>query len=52
MRVASFGAALCIYILLTNRLDFGESRPFQYVAAVVATIGLALFLRQTIQPQK
>jgi hypothetical protein len=52
MRVASFGAALCVYILLTNRLDFGESRPFQYVAAVVATIGLALFLRQTIQPQK
>jgi hypothetical protein len=52
MRVASFGAALCIYILLTNRLDFGESRPFQYVAATVATIGLVLFLRQTIQPQK
>jgi len=52
MRVASFGAALCIYILLTNRLDFGESRPFQYLAATVATIGLVLFLRQTVKPQK
>jgi membrane-associated phospholipid phosphatase len=52
MRVAGFGAALCIYILFTSRIDFNETRPFQYLAATVAAIGLVLFLRQTIQPQK
>jgi membrane-associated phospholipid phosphatase len=52
MRASSVGAALCIYILVADRLDFDQSRPFQYVAATVATIGLILFLRQTVKPQK
>ena len=52
LRVASVGAALCIYILLMDRLDFDETRPFQYLAAAVASIGLAWFLKQTVQPQK
>jgi membrane-associated phospholipid phosphatase len=52
LRVASVGAALCIYILLADRIDFDETRPLQYVAATVAAIGLVSFLRQTIQPQK
>ena len=51
LRAASVGAALCIYVLLADRLDFDESRPFQYLAAAVATIGLVLFLRQTIKAQ-
>lgn len=51
LRTASIGAALCIYMLLADRLDFDESRPFQYLAAAVATIGLVLFLRQTIKPR-
>lgn len=52
LRVASVGAALCIYILIADRLDFDQSRPFQYVAAAVATIGFVWFLTQTIKPQK
>lgn len=52
LRVASVGAALCIYILLMDRLDFDETRPFQYMAAAVATVGLFMFLRQTVQPRK
>ena len=52
LRLASVGAALCVYVLLTDRLDFDQSRPFQYVAATVAVIGLVLFLRQTAKPQK
>lgn len=52
LRVASAGAALCIYVLLADRLDFDETRPFQYLAAAVATIGLTWFLKQTLQPQK
>lgn len=52
LRVASVGGALCIYILLADRIDFDETRPFQYFAATVAAIGLILFLRQTIKPQK
>jgi membrane-associated phospholipid phosphatase len=52
LRVASFGAALCIYILLADRVDFDETRPFQHLAAAIATIGLVLFLRQTIKPQR
>ena len=51
LRVASVGAALCIYILVVDRIDFDETRPFQYLAAAIATIGLVLFLRQTIKPQ-
>lgn len=51
LRVASVGAALCIYILLADRIDFDETRPLQYVAATVAAIGLVSFLRQTIKPQ-
>ncbi len=51
LRTASVGAALCIYVLLADRLDFDESRPFQYLAAAIATIGLGIFLRQTIKPQ-
>jgi len=51
LRLASLGAALCIYILLADRIDFDESRPFQYFAATVAIIGLVLFLRQTVKPQ-
>jgi len=51
LRVASVGAALCIYVLLADRIDFDESRPFQYFAATVATVGLVLFLRQTIKPK-
>jgi hypothetical protein len=50
--VASVGAALCIYILLMDRIDFNETRPFQYMAAAVATVGLLGFLRQTVTPQK
>lgn len=52
LRVASVGAALCIYILLMDRIDFDETRPFQYMAAAVATVGLLGFLRQTVTPQK
>jgi len=52
LRAASMGAALCIYILLADRIDFDETRPFQYFAAAVATIGLVLFLRQTVKPLK
>jgi len=52
MRVASFGAALCVYILLADRIDFDETRPFQYFAAAVATIGFVWFLTQTVKPQK
>lgn len=52
LRLASVGAALCIYILLMDRLDFDETRPFQYLAAAVATVGFVWFLTQTIKPQK
>lgn len=52
LRLASVGAALCIYILLSDRIDFDETRPFQYMAAAVATIGLVLFLRQTVKPRQ
>ena len=52
LRAASVGAALCIYILLMDRLDFDETRPFQYLAAAVATVGLVWFLSQTVKPQK
>jgi len=52
LRVASVGAALCIYILLKERLDFDETRPFQYMAAAVATVGLLAFLRQTVKRQQ
>lgn len=52
LRVASVGAALCIYILLADRIDFNETRPFQYFAATVATIGFVWFLTQTIKPQR
>jgi membrane-associated phospholipid phosphatase len=52
LRLASVGAALCIYILLADRLDFDETRPFQYMAAAVATAGLAWFLRQTLKPRQ
>jgi membrane-associated phospholipid phosphatase len=51
-RVASVGAALCVYILFMDRLDFDETRPFQYFAALVAMVGLVWFLRQTVKPQK
>jgi membrane-associated phospholipid phosphatase len=50
-RLASAGAALCVYILLNERLDFDETRPFQYTAAAVATLGLGWFLTQTVKPQ-
>ena len=52
LRAASAGAALCIYILLTERLDFDETRPFQYLAAAVAALGLTWFVRQTLRPRK
>jgi membrane-associated phospholipid phosphatase len=52
LRVASVGAALCIYVLLADRLDFDETRPFQYLAAAVASVGLLWFLRQTVKRQK
>jgi membrane-associated phospholipid phosphatase len=52
MRLASVGAALCIYILLADRLDFDETRPFQYIAAAIAAAGLAWFLRQTLKPRQ
>ena len=52
LRLASAGAALCIYILLADRLDFDETRPFQYLAAAVATVGFVWFLTQTVKPQK
>lgn len=52
LRVASIGAALCIYVLLADRLDFDETRPFQYLAAAVASVGLLWFLRQTVKRQK
>jgi membrane-associated phospholipid phosphatase len=52
LRLASAGAALCIYILLADRLDFDETRPFQYMAAAVAAAGLAWFLRQTVKPRQ
>jgi hypothetical protein len=52
LRAASAGAALCIYILLNDRLDFDETRPFQYMAATVAAIGLLVFLRQTVKPRQ
>lgn len=52
LRLASVGAALCIYILLMDRLDFDETRPFQYLAAALATVGMLRFLRQTVKPQK
>ena len=52
LRLASVGAALCIYILLADRLDFDETRPFQYLAAAVAAAGLAWFLRQTVKPRQ
>ncbi len=52
LRAASAGATLCIYILLTERLDFDETRPFQYLAAAVAALGLTWFVRQTLRPRK
>jgi hypothetical protein len=52
MRIASAGAALCIYVLLADRLDFDETRPFQYFAALVGIGGLFLFLKETIKPQR
>ena len=52
LRLASVGAALCIYVLLADRLDFDETRPFQYLAAAVAAAGLAWFLRQTVKPRQ
>jgi hypothetical protein len=52
LRAASAGAALCIYNLLNGRLDFDETRPFQYMAAAVATVGLVWFLKQTIKPHQ
>ena len=52
LRAASAGAALCIYILLTERLDFDETRPFQYLAAAVAALGLTWFISQTLRPRK
>ncbi|MEI6837884.1 MAG: phosphatase PAP2 family protein, partial [Alcaligenaceae bacterium] len=51
LRLASVGAMLCIYILLTDRLDFDETRPFQYFAAAVATLSLAWFIKQTLKPR-
>jgi membrane-associated phospholipid phosphatase len=51
LRLASAGAMLCIYILITDRLDFDETRPFQYFAAAVASAGLVLFFKQTIKPK-
>lgn len=52
LRAASAGAALCIYILLTERLDFDETRPFQYLAAAVAALGLTWFISQTLRPRR
>jgi len=52
LRLASAGAALCIYVLLADRLDFDETRPFQYMAAAIAAVGLAWFLRQTVKPRQ
>jgi hypothetical protein len=45
------GAMLCIYILLVDRLDFDETRPFQYCAAAIATLSLVWFMKQTIKPR-
>ena len=52
LRAASAGAALCMYILLTERLDFDETRPFQYLAAAVAALGLTWFISQTLRPRR
>ncbi len=51
LRLASVGAMLCIYILLADRLDFDETRPFQYCAAAIATLSLVWFMKQTIKPR-
>ena len=50
MRAACGGAALCVYMLLTERLDFEETRPFQYLAAILASASIIWFVRQTLRP--
>jgi membrane-associated phospholipid phosphatase len=44
MRAISGAALVCIYILVTTTIDFPETRPVQFVAAVVASIGVLLFI--------
>lgn len=44
MRAISGAALICIYILLTTTIDFPQTRPVQFVAAAIATLGVAWFV--------
>jgi len=44
MRAISGAALVCVYILLTTTIDFPQTRPVQFVAAAVASLGILWFV--------
>jgi len=44
MRIISGAALICIYILLTTTIDFPATKPVQYVAAAIASLGVLWFV--------
>jgi membrane-associated phospholipid phosphatase len=49
IRALSPGLILCIYMLVTQEIDFPESHPLQLAAATIALISLLLFLSKTFK---
>lgn len=41
-------ALLCLYVLLTTQIDFAESIPFQYGAAVIIVASMVFFIPATL----
>ncbi|NDY83766.1 phosphatase PAP2 family protein [Orrella sp. NBD-18] len=49
IRLIGASALLCLYMLLTNQMDFVESWPFQYAASVVIFISILFFIPATLR---
>lgn len=48
-RLIGVCALLCLYVLLTTQIDFVQSVPFQYGAAVVIVASMLFFIRATLK---
>lgn len=51
IRLIAAAAILCLYMLLSNQMDFVESWPFQYGAAVIVVISLLFFIPATLRKE-